>query len=172
MEMTSNTFLWGQKWENAAAAFISVQLLSYVLLFATPWTTAHQASLPITNSRSLLRLMSIESVMPSNHLIFCHPLLLSPSIFPSMRVYSNESVLCIKWPKYRSFSFMASVLQMNIQDWFPLEWTGWISLQSKGLSRVFSSTTKQKHIGIHIYFQIVFSYSWDNDQGCNCCIIW
>ena len=112
----------------------------------------------------------VGDAIQSSH--FCRPLLLSPSIFPSMRVYSNESVLCIKWPKYRSFSFMASVLQMNIQDWFPLEWTGWISLQSKGLSRVFSSSTMQKHIGIHIYFQIVFSYSWDNDQGCNCCIIW
>src|SRR5574337_513211 len=85
--------------------FSSVQSLSHVRLFATPWTTAHQASLSIINSRSLLKLMSIESVMPSNHLTLCHPLLLLPSIFPSIRVFSNESVLHIRWPKYWSFSF-------------------------------------------------------------------
>jgi len=79
-----------------------------------------------------------------NHLIRCHPLLLPPSIFPSIRVFSNESVLCIRWPKYWSFNF-SIVLPMNIQDWFPLGWTGWISLQSKALSRVFSNTTVQKH---------------------------
>ena len=82
----------------------SVQSLSHVRLFATPWTAAHQASLSITNSQSFLKLMSIESVMPSNHFILCRPLLLMPSIFPSFRVFSNESVLCIRWPKYRSFS--------------------------------------------------------------------
>ena len=80
--------------------FSWVQLLSPVRLFATPWTVAHQASLSITSSQSLLKLMSIESVMPSNHLIFCHPLLLLPSIFPSIRVFSNESVLHISWPQY------------------------------------------------------------------------
>ena len=86
----------------------SVQSLSHILLFATPWTEAHQASLSITNSQSLLKLMSIKSVMPSNHLISCHPLLLLPSIFPSIRVFSNESVLCIRWPKYCRFSFSIS----------------------------------------------------------------
>ena len=85
-------------------AVSSVQLLSRVQLFATPWTAARQASLSITNSQSLLKLMSIELVMPSNHLILCCPLLL-PSIVPSIRVFSNESVLCIRWPKYWSFSF-------------------------------------------------------------------
>ena len=80
--------------------FSSVQLLSCVRLFATPWTAARQASLSITNSRSLLKLMSIESLMPSNHLILCHPLLLFPSVFPSIRVFSNESVFLIRWPKY------------------------------------------------------------------------
>ena len=85
-----------------------VQLLSRVQLFVTPWTAAHQASLSITNSQSLLRLMSIESVMPSNHLILCRPLLLQPSIFPSIRVFSNESVLGIRWPNYWSFSFSIS----------------------------------------------------------------
>ena len=85
-----------------------VQLLSRVRLFVTPWTAIHQASLSITNSQSSLKLMSIESVMPSNHLIFCRPLLLLPSIFLSIRVFSNESVLCIRWPKYWRFSFSIS----------------------------------------------------------------
>ena len=123
--------------------FSSLQSLSHVWFFATPWTAAHQASLSITNSWSLPKLMSIESVMPSNHLILCCPLLLPPSIFPSNRVFSNESVLHMRWPKYW-ISASPSVLPMNIQDWFPLGRTGLI-LQSKGLSRVFSSTTVQKH---------------------------
>ena len=88
--------------------FSSVQLLSCVQLFATPWTAARQASLSITNSWSLLKLMSITLVMPSNQLILCRPLFLLPSIFPSIRVFSNESVLCIRWPKYWSFSFSIS----------------------------------------------------------------
>ena len=90
--------------------FSSVQSLSHVWLTATPWTAAHQASLSITISQSLLKLMSIELVMPSNHLILCHPLLLLSSIFPSIRVFSNESALCIRWPKYWSFSFNISPL--------------------------------------------------------------
>ena len=88
--------------------FSSVHLLSHVRLFETPWTAAGQASLSITNSRNLFKLMSIELVMPSNHLNLCHPLLLPPSIFPSIRVFSNELVLCIRWPKYWSFSFNIS----------------------------------------------------------------
>ena len=108
-----------------------------------PRTAARQASLSITNSQNLLKLMSIESVMPSNHLILGRPLLLLPSIFPSTRVFSNESVLHIRWPKY-GVSASTSVLPMNTQDWSPLGWTGLISLQSKGLSRVFSNTL-QKH---------------------------
>ena len=86
----------------------SVQSLSCVWLFATPWTAAHQASLSLTNSQSLSKLMSIESVMPSNHLLLCHPLLIPPSIFPSIRVFSNELTLRIRWPKYWSFSFNVS----------------------------------------------------------------
>ena len=113
-----------------------VQLLGHVRPFATPWTAAHQASLSITNSRSLLKLLSIKSVMPSSHLILCHPLLLLPSIFPSIRVFSNESVLHITWPKYWSFSYSIRTSS---------EYSGLISLQSKGHSRVFSSTTAQKH---------------------------
>ena len=104
----------------------SVQSLSRVWLFVTPWTTAHQASLSITNSQSLPKLMSIEFVMPSNHLILCRSLLLLPSIFPSIRVLSNESALRIRWPKYWSFNF-------NINEHSGLisyRMTGWISLQS------------------------------------------
>ena len=93
----------------------SVQLLSHVQLFASPWTVAHQASPSITNSWSLLKFMSFESVMPSNHLLFCRPLLFLPSIFPSLRVFSNESVLHIRWPKYWHFSFTMSLLcQWNV----------------------------------------------------------
>ena len=124
--------------------FSSVQSLNHVRLFATPWIAAFQASLTITNFRSLLKLMSIESVMSSNHLILYRPFLLSPSIFPSIRVFSNESVLHIMGQSI-GVSASTSILPMNIQDWFPLGWTGWISLQSKGLSRVFSNTTVQKH---------------------------
>ena len=105
---------------------------------------ACQASLSITNSQSLPKLMAIESVMPSNHLILCCPLLLLPSISPSIRVFSNESVLHIRSQSIGA-SASASVLPVNIQDWFPLGLTGWISLQSKGLSRVFSNTPVQKH---------------------------
>ena len=91
-----------------AVQFSSLQSLSHVLLFATPWTVACQPSLSITNSQSLLKLMSTESVMPSNHLIHCHPLLVPPSIFPSIRVFSNESILHIRWPKYWSYSLSIS----------------------------------------------------------------
>ena len=109
-----------------------------------PWTAARQASPSITNSRSLLKLMFIESVMPSNHLILCQPLLLLPLIFPSIRVFTNKSVLHIRWPKYWSFSFSISPCN-DYSGLISLGWTGWISLQSKGLSRVFSNTTVQKH---------------------------
>ena len=210
--------------------FSSVQFLSHVWLFATPWTAARQASLSITNSQSLLKLMSIESVMPSNHLILCCPFLLLLQSFPASGSFPMSWFLCVWWPKYWSFSFsisqfshsvmsdslrpyglqhtrppcpsstpwpwsnlcpssqwchptisssvisfsshlqsfpasrsfpksqffdsggqsigasaLASVLPMNIQDWSTLRWTGWISLQFKGLSRVFSNTTVQKH---------------------------
>ena len=111
---------------------------------ATPWTTALQASLSITNFQSLFKLMSLALVMPSNHLILCHPLLLQPSNFPSIRIFSKESVLHIRWPEYWSFSFSISpsneysgLTSLRV-DWF-------ISLNSKGLSRVFSNTTLQKH---------------------------
>ena len=124
--------------------FCSVQFSRSVVSDSlTPWTAACQASLSITNSQSLLKLMSIKLVMPSNHLILCDPLLLLPSVFPSIRVFSNESALCIRWKSIR-ISASTSVLPMNIQDWFPLGWTNWISLLSKGLSRVSSNITVQK----------------------------
>ena len=122
----------------------SIQLLSCVQLFVTPWTAACQASLSITNSQSLLKLMSIELVMPSNHVILCRPLLLLPSIFPSVRVF-QMSQLFASGGQSIGVSASTSVLPKNIQDWSPSEWTGWISLQSKGLSRVFSNTTVQKY---------------------------
>ena len=141
----------GNKWVSSDGSFrhlskvqfSSVQSLSCVQLFETPWTVAPQASLSFTNSWSLLKLMCIKLVLPSNHLILCHPLILLPSIFSSIRVFFNESVLGTRRPKYWSFSFSISP-SVNIQDWSPLGWTGWISLQSKGLSRVFSNTTVQK----------------------------
>ena len=125
---------------------ISVQfsLLIHVWLFATPRTAAHQASLSITNSRSLPKLMSIESVIPSNNLILCRPLFLLPSIFPSIGVFSNESTLRMRWPKYWSFSF--SISPSNEHSgliFFRMDWS--ISLQSKGFSRIFPNTTVQKH---------------------------
>ena len=121
-----------------------VQSFSCFRLFVMPWTAVCQASLPITSSQSLPKFMSIESVMPSNHLILCHPLLLLPSIVPSIKVFSDMSALRIRWPKYWSFIFNISP-SMNTQDWSPLGWTGWISLQSKGLSKIFSNSTVQKH---------------------------
>ena len=124
--------------------FSLVQSLSCDQFFATPWITARQASLSITNSQSSLKLTAIKSVMPSSHLILCRPLLLLPPIPPSIRVFSNESTLCIG-DQSIGVSALASVLPKNTQDWSPLEWIGWISLQSKGLSTVFSSTTVQKH---------------------------
>ena len=124
--------------------FSLVQLLSRVRLFVTPWIAAHQASLSITNSQSSLKLTSIESVMPSSHLILSRPLLLLPPIPPSIKVFSSESNLRMRWPKYWSFSF-SIIPSKEIPGLIPSEWTGWISLQSKGLSRVFSNTTVQKH---------------------------
>ena len=135
--------------------FNSVQWLSCVRLFATPWTAACQVSLSITNSWSLLKPMSIESVMPSNHLILCHPLSSPPTFNLSQhQVFSNGSVLCIRWPKYWSFSFSISPSN-EYSGLFPLGWACLISLQSKGLSRVFSNTTVQKHqfFGTHLSSQ-------------------
>ena len=124
--------------------FSSVQLLSHVRLFMTPWITARQASLSITNSRSSLKLMSIKSVMPSSHLILCRPPLLLPPIPPASESFPM-SQLFTSGGESTGDSASASFLPKNTQGWSPLEWTGWISLQSKGISRVFSNTTVQKH---------------------------
>ena len=121
-----------------------VQSLSHVQLFVTPRTAAWQASLSFTSFQSLLKLMCIESVMPSNNLFLCYPLLLLLSMFSNIRVFSKELGLCIRWPKYWHFSFSISPSN-NFVDWFPLTWTVWLSLQSMGLTRVFSNTTVQKH---------------------------
>ena len=126
-------------------SFVVVQSLSHVWLLVTPWTAAHKASLSLTISQSLPKLTSTESVMPSNHLIPCHPLLLLPSIFSSIRVFSNEMALPIGWSNYWSFNYSINPSSGYIQGWFTLRLTGVISLQSKGLSRVFFSTTIKKH---------------------------
>ena len=124
--------------------FSSVQLLSRVWLFMTPWIALHQASLSITNSWSLLKLMIIELVMPSSQLVLCCPLPHPPSIFSSIRVFSKESVLTSGGQHIR-VSASTSVLSMNIQDWFPWGLISWDSLQFKGLTRVFSNITAQRH---------------------------
>ena len=145
--------------KNACHVFlyVVVQPLSHVQLFVTSWTAACQAFLSFTISQSLLKFLSIESVIPSNYLILCRPLLLRPSIFPSITVFSNESPLGSRWPKYRSFSF--SIISSNEYSGliFFLRLTGLISLQSEGLSRVFSNTTVQKH-----QFFIVQPSLWSN----------
>ena len=122
----------------------SVQSISCVWLFATPWTAARQASLSVIISWSSPKLMSIKSVMPSSHLFLCYLLLLLPLIPPSIRVFSNESTLRMRWPKNWSFSF-SIIPSKEHPGLISLEWIGWIYLQSKGLSRVFSNTTVQKH---------------------------
>ena len=133
-----------------------VQLLSHVWLFATPWTTAHQASQSFTISLSFYKLMSIESVMPPNDLILCCPLLLQPSVFPSIRVFPSESALS-SGGQTIGVSASALVLPMNTQYWFPLGWAGLISLQSKELSRIFSSTAIQKH-PFSVFFIVQLSH--------------
>ena len=145
-------------------------VLSYDQIFATPWTAAYQASLSITTSRSLFKLMSIESVMPSNHLILSQPLLL-PFIFLNIRVFFQMSQFFASGGQSIGVSASASVLPMNIQDWFPLGWTGWIFLQSTGLSRVFSNTIVQKHqflstqlslwSNFHIHAWLLENHSFD-----------
>ena len=124
--------------------FVFIQLLCPVQLFVTPWAAACQASLCFTISQSLPRLMPIESVMPSNRLILCHPLLLLPLIFPSIRVFSSESTLGIRWPKYWIFSLSVSPSNEN-SGLISIRIDGFDPLQSKGLSRVFSNTTVPKH---------------------------
>ena len=142
--VTSLCIHWFLSSRNAKYPQISsVQLLSLVQLFVTPWTAACQASLSITKSWSLLKLISIELVMPSNHLILCHPLLLLPSIFPSIRVFSNESVLRIRWPNYWSFSFNISLTNEHSGPIsFRMDWLDLLAVQGTPKSLL---TTVQKH---------------------------
>jgi len=134
--------------------FSSVQSLSHVWLFATPWIAARQTSLSITNSRRSPKLMSTESMMPSRHLILCCPLLLLPPSLPASESFPM-SQLFASGDQSIGVSALASFLPKNIQNWSPLGWTGWIFLQSKGLSRVFSNTTVQKH-------QFFGVFNWNN----------
>ena len=135
--------------------FNSVQLLSRVQLFATPWTAAHQASLSITTSRNLLKLVSIESVIPSNHLILCRPLLLQPSIFPSIRIFSNESILHIRWPKYWSFNFSISPSnEYSGMISFRIDWLDLLEVQG-ALKSLFQHHSSKASILQHSAFFIV-----------------
>ena len=140
---------------------ISVQSLSRVQLFATPWTAAHQASLSITNSWSLLKLMSIELVMPSNHLIFCHPLFLPPSIFPNIRVFSNESVLHIRRPKYWTFSF--SISPSNEHPGlisFRLDWLDLLAVQGTLKSLLQHHSSKASILQHSAFFIVQLSHPY------------
>ena len=140
------------KWDH----FSSVQSLSRVRLFATPWTAVRQASLSITNSQSLLKLKSITSVMPSNHLILCRPLLLPPSIFPSIRVFSNESVLCIRWPKYWSFSF--SIIPSNEYSGlisFRIDWLDLLAVQGTLKSLLQYHSSKASILWCSVFFIVL-----------------
>ena len=138
----------------SSVQFSSVQSLSCVRLFATPWTVARQASLAITNSQSLLKPMSIESVMPSKHLILCRPLLLLPSIFPSIRVFSNESALLMRWPKYWSFSF--SISPYNEHPGlisFRMDWLDLLSVQGTLKSLLQHHSSKHQSFGVQLSLQ-------------------
>ena len=137
----------------------SVQLLSHVRFFATPWTAACQASLSITNSRSSPKLMSIESVIPSNHLILCHPLLLLPSIFPSIRVFSSESILCIRLPKYWSFSF--SISPSNEYSGlisFRIDWLDLLAIQWTLKSLLQHHSSKASILQCSAFFRVQLSH--------------
>ena len=137
----------------------SVQSLTHVQLFATPWTAACQASLHITNSWSLLKLMSVVSVMPSNHLILCHPLLLLPSIFPSIRVFSNELVLCIKWPDYWSFSFSISPSnEYSRLISFRMDWLDLLAAQGTLKSLLQHHSSKASILWRSAVFTVQFSH--------------
>ena len=146
--------------QEAGPQFSSVQLLSRVQLFATPWTTARQASLSITNSRSLRKLIYVESVMPSSHFILCCPLLL-PSIFPSSRVFSNESALCIRWPKYRSFSF--SISPSNEQSGlisFRMDWLDLLAVQGTLKSLLQYHSSKASILQCSGFFTVQLSHPY------------
>ena len=134
-------------------------MLSHVQLFATPWTAARQAFLSFTISQNLLKFIFIESVMPSNHLILCHPLVLPPSIFPSIRVFSNESVLCMRWPKYWSFSF--SISPSNEYSGlisFRMDWLDLLAIQGTLKSLLQHRSSKASILGRSVFFIVQLSY--------------
>ena len=146
---------------NLFHQFSSVQSLSHVQLFVTPWSAAFQASLSITNSRSLLKLMSVESVIPSKHLILCRPLLLLPSIFPSIGVFSNESVLRIRWPKYWSFSFSISPCNEHPgRISFRMEWFDLLSVQGTLKSLLQHHNSKASVLWCSAFFIVQLSHSY------------
>ena len=141
--------------------FRSVQLLHCVRLFAIPWTAARQASLSITNSRTYLKLMSIKSVMPSNHLILCHPLLLLPSIFPSIRVFSNESALRVRWPKYWSFSFNISPSKEHLGlTSFRIDWLDLLAVQGTLKSLLQHHSSKASILRRSAFFTVQLSHPY------------
>ena len=141
--------------------FNPVQLLSHVWLFETPWTAANQASLSIINSQSLLNLLSIESVMPCNHLILCHPLLLLPSIFPSIRVFPNESVLCIRWPKYWSFNFNISPSdEYSGLISFRMDWLDLLAIQGTLKSLLQHHSSKASILWCSAFFIVQLSHPY------------
>ena len=144
-------------WNSAIAlgSFSSIQLHSHVQLFETPWTVAGQASLSITNSQSLLKLMSINSVMPSKHLILCHPLLLPPSVFVSIRVFSNESVLHIRWPNYWSFSFSISPSnEYSGLIFFRIDWLDLLAVQGTLKSLIQHHSSKVSDLWHSAFFMV------------------
>ena len=143
------------------SVYSSVQSLSCVQLFVTPWTAARQASLSITNSQSSLKLMSIELVMPSNHLVLCHPLLLLPSIFPSISVFSNESALCIRWPKYWSFSFnISSSNQYSGLISFRMDWLDLLAVQGTLKSLLQHHSSKASILRCSAFFTVQLSHPY------------
>ena len=151
----------GARWGCQAAEFSSVQSLSRVRLFVTPWTAARQASLSITNSWSLLKLMSIESVMPSNHFILCHPLLLPSSIFPSIRVFSNESALHIRWPRYWTFSFNISPSSEHLGlIFFRMDWLDLLAVQGTLKSLLQHHSSKASILQCSAFFIVQLSHPY------------
>ena len=162
MRSDAGGYLW--PWYICISTQLAVQfssVLSHVRLFVTPWTEAHQASLSITNSLSLLKVMSIESVMPSNHLILCHPLLFLPSIFPSIRVFSNESAVCIRWPKYWSFSFNISPSNEHpglIS--FRMDWLDLLAVQGTPKSLLQHNSSKASILQHLAFFTVQLSHPY------------
>ena len=150
--------LWKKKKENST---VVVQLLSHVQLFATLWTATHQASLSFTTSQSLLKHMPTYSVMLSNHFIFCHPLLLLPSIFPSIRAFSSESVLCIRWPKYWSFSFRISPSnEYSVLISFRVDWLDLLAVRGTLKSLLQHHSSEASILWLSAFFMVHFSHPY------------